>query len=171
VVASRTADASTRSQADLDALLDSVSADTSSLVPFDAATAAPALRTPLHDFQAAGVAWMLRRERDPDGGASGGGLPPFWSRVVEKGTTAFLNAITNSSSTTPPSPVAGGLLADDMGLGKSLQVLALILANVRFCVLRCAVVHRFRVLIAFFFFSFSFFVCAACAGCGVSWRW
>jgi SWI/SNF-related matrix-associated actin-dependent regulator of chromatin subfamily A3 len=139
VVSSRTAaDAGARSQADLDALLDSVSADASALPPFDAPAAAPALRTRLHAFQAAGVAWMLRRERDPDGAASAGGLPPFWSRVSEKGTTAYLNAITNSSTPKPPAPVAGGLLADDMGLGKSLQVLAVILANVRRCVMRDA---------------------------------
>ena len=100
-------------------------------MPFDAAAEAPALSTQLHPYQAAGVAWMLRRERDPDGVVSKAGLPPFWQRVQERGATAFLNTITKSSQPAPPPPVYGGLLADDMGLGKSVQCIATILANVR----------------------------------------
>ncbi len=134
VVASRTLAAGPRSQEELDALLESVSADAAALPPFDALNNAPALRTPLHDFQAAGVAWMLRREQQPDDGA----LPPFWSRVSERGVDVYLNSITNSSQAAPPEHVAGGLLADDMGLGKSLQVLAVIAANVR-CAIRAAI--------------------------------
>jgi SWI/SNF-related matrix-associated actin-dependent regulator of chromatin subfamily A3 len=131
VVASRTVRAATNSQAEVDALLDTLANSAEKLPPFDAAAGAPALLARLHDFQAAGVAWMLRREVDPDGAVSGGGLPPFWSKVREQGADAYLNAITNSSQAEPPAPVTGGLLADDMGLGKSIQVIALILANVR----------------------------------------
>jgi SWI/SNF-related matrix-associated actin-dependent regulator of chromatin subfamily A3 len=127
VVASRSVRAATNSQAELDAMLDTLSASAAALPPFDATTGAPALLARLHDFQAAGVAWMLQRETDPDGGQ----LPPFWSKVKENGQDAYLNSITNSSQAEPPAPVTGGLLADDMGLGKSLQVLTLILANVR----------------------------------------
>ena len=130
VVATRTIAAASRSQEELDALLDTLN-ETDELPPFDAATEAPALSTQLHPYQAAGVAWMLRRERDPDGVVSKAGLPPFWQRVQERGATAFLNSITNSSQPTPPPPVYGGLLADDMGLGKSVQCIATILANVR----------------------------------------
>jgi SWI/SNF-related matrix-associated actin-dependent regulator of chromatin subfamily A3 len=133
VVATRTIAAASRTQEELDALLDTLS-ETDGLTPFDAAVEAPALTTRLHDYQAAGVAWMLRRERDPDGVVSAAGLPPFWQRVQERGATAYLNTITNSSHAMPPPPVYGGLLADDMGLGKSVQVIATILAHVRaFC--------------------------------------
>ena len=132
VVTSRTVrEASASSQAELDKLLDTLAASTAALPAFDAAAGAPALRARLLDFQAIGVAWMLRREIDPDGAVSAGGLPPFWSRVTEAGATAYLNAITKSSQDVPPEHVAGGLLADEMGLGKSVQVITLILANVR----------------------------------------
>ena len=130
VVATRTIAAASRSQEELDALLDTLS-ETEGLLPFDAASEAPALTTQLHPYQAAGVSWMLRRERDPDGVVSKAGLPPFWERVQERGTTAFLNSITHSSSPVSPQPMYGGLLADDMGLGKSVQCIATILANVR----------------------------------------
>ena len=130
VVATRTIAAASRSQEELDALLDTLN-ETDGLPPFDAAVEAPALSTKLHPYQAAGVSWMLRRERDPDGVVSKAGLPPFWQRVQERGATAFLNTITNSSQAAAPPPVYGGLLADDMGLGKSVQCIATILANVR----------------------------------------
>ena len=130
VVATRTIAAASRSQEELDALLDTLN-ETDGLPPFDAAVEAPALSTQLHPYQAAGVSWMLRRERDPDGVVSKAGLPPFWQRVQERGATAFLNTITNSSQAAAPPPVYGGLLADDMGLGKSVQCIATILANVR----------------------------------------
>jgi len=83
---------------------------------FDAAREAAALRTPLFAHQTEGVDWMLRRERDPDG-CLAGGLPPFWQR---SGAT-WMNTVTNSSTPTPPTPVRGGALFDDMGLGKSLS--------------------------------------------------
>lgn len=111
VVATRAARAGA-SQAELDALFD---APDSALAPFDAAREAPALVTRLFPHQAAGVAWMLARERNPDN-ASSGGLPPFWSRVTEGGKQVFLNAITASSQAAPPAPVHGGLLCDDSAL-------------------------------------------------------
>jgi SWI/SNF-related matrix-associated actin-dependent regulator of chromatin subfamily A3 len=41
----------------------------------------------------------------------------------------WLSEITQSSQSTPPTPVVGGILADEMGIGKTLQTLGLILAN------------------------------------------
>jgi SWI/SNF-related matrix-associated actin-dependent regulator of chromatin subfamily A3 len=123
-VASRVVVASTRSQADLDALLDKLIA--APAPPFDPSTA-PALTSCLYDFQLAGVAWMLQRERDPD--AANGGLPPFWKQLREQGSIVYLNEVTNSSQPAAPEKIAGGLLADDMGLGKSVQMIATILSN------------------------------------------
>ena len=113
-----------RSQEELDRMMDSADATTlaSSLPPFDPAQCDGALLTALMPHQATGVAWMLSRE-----GAAG--LPPFWKEAKEQGRTVYINDITNSSQDAPPAPVRGGLLADDMGLGKSLQVLACILAS------------------------------------------
>ena len=95
--------------------------------PFDAARA-PALRSELFEHQAVAVAWMLNREQRPDS-TSANGLPAFWEKRVEAGAEVYFNTITNSSSTTKPVPVRGGVLADDMGLGKSIQMLAVLLAN------------------------------------------
>jgi SWI/SNF-related matrix-associated actin-dependent regulator of chromatin subfamily A3 len=113
-----------RSQEDLDRLMESADATTlaSSLPPFNASQCHGALLTTLMPHQATGVAWMLSRE-------AATGLPPFWKQAQEQGRTVYINGITNSSQDAPPAPVRGGLLADDMGLGKSLQVLACILAN------------------------------------------
>lgn len=38
----------------------------------------------------------------------------------------FRHAVTNAKSRTPSSEVGGGILADEMGMGKSLSILALI---------------------------------------------
>ena len=112
------------SQEEFDRLMEGADATTlaSSLSPFNATQCDGALLTTLMPHQATGVAWMLSRE-------AAMGLPPFWKQAQEQGRTVYINDITNSSQDAPPAPVRGGLLADDMGLGKSLQVLACILAN------------------------------------------
>jgi len=117
-----------RSQHDLDALLSELEGLQSSLPPFHE-SAAPAVKTTLYDHQREGVAWMLHRENDPDNSVSSGGLPPFWKIIQEKGKNVFFNDITNSTRMQRPQSVRGGLLCDDMGLGKSLQVLTTIAAN------------------------------------------
>ena len=113
------------SQEDLDRLMEQEGSATTKadrLVPFDGRTCAGALLTQLMPHQATGVAWMLSREADT-------GLPPFWRQVTERGRSVYINDITNSSQDAAPTPVSGGLLSDDMGLGKSLMVLTTILAN------------------------------------------
>lgn len=53
-------------------------------------------------------------------------LPPLWSERTERGKKVFFNQATNSSTQNRPAPVRGGMLCDAMGLGKTLQILALI---------------------------------------------
>ena len=116
-----------KTQRELDVLFDKLAdegASAASAHDFDAARDAPALCTPLHTHQRQGVAWMLSRERQAPSA-----LPTFYEERVEQGTRVFFNTITASSSTARPPPTLGGLLADDMGNGKTIQTLALILAN------------------------------------------
>jgi len=72
---------------------------------------------------------MLEREKAPDGG----GLPPFWTKTTEvmggQKQSVYFNTITSSSTATQPVSVRGGILADDMGMGKSVQILGLWLAH------------------------------------------
>jgi len=80
------------------------------------------LKTQLLPHQEQGVAWMLHRERSTV-------RLPFWKEMTEKGKKVFFNEITNTSYTEDPGKMRGGILVDDMGMGKTLQVLALIVAN------------------------------------------
>jgi hypothetical protein len=127
VVVSRQESASRRSQLDLDRAFEDMEKNLAAIAPFDESVLAT-LRTKLYDHQRVGVSWMLHRELDPDNKNSGG-LPSFWRRVKEGGKDVFINDITNCSVLVPPTPVSGGLLADDMGLGKSLSVVTCMLAN------------------------------------------
>jgi hypothetical protein len=52
------------------------------------------------------------------------GLPPFWTQVQDRQSTGYMFTLSQSVFSAPPAPVRGGILADDMGLGKSVQLLA-----------------------------------------------
>jgi SWI/SNF-related matrix-associated actin-dependent regulator of chromatin subfamily A3 len=69
---------------------------------------------------------MLSKERAGD---SPGALPPFWVSITDRGRPAFLFSLSQAVFPTPPAPVRGGLLADDMGLGKSVQLLATVCSS------------------------------------------
>ncbi|KXH44711.1 DNA repair protein rad5 [Colletotrichum simmondsii] len=79
------------------------------------------LQTELQSHQKQGLTFMLERERgwrlhEPDG--------DVWSRHVDEfGRTANINS---SFRCTPPAPFKGGILADFMGLGKTLSMISLI---------------------------------------------
>lgn len=115
-----------QSAADLDRLFDDAAASRAASL----AAAGAALRPPpslaavLFPHQAAGVAWALARETAP-----ADSVPPFWSTAVEGGRDVWFNSLTNSSVAARPPPVTGGLLADEMGVGKTLQVISLLLAH------------------------------------------
>ena len=100
----------------------------------------PKLKTALHAFQARGVAWMVSREMDPSGGAlhpadlspkldpSGGALHPAWIHLAhDAGQSFLLHSYTGEVSSRrfapPSSHTCGGMLCDDVGLGKSIQVI------------------------------------------------
>jgi SWI/SNF-related matrix-associated actin-dependent regulator of chromatin subfamily A3 len=69
----------------------------------------------LMEYQVQGIKWLIKREMDST-------PAPFYKEVREKGKTMHLCEITNSSQESPPSPIKGSILCDEMGLGKSLDV-------------------------------------------------
>ncbi|KAK3028003.1 LOW QUALITY PROTEIN: hypothetical protein RJ639_039093, partial [Escallonia herrerae] len=62
-----------------------------------------------------GLGWLVRREISCE-------LPPFW----EERDGGYLNVLTNFMAKARPEPMRGGILADDMELGKTLMLLSLI---------------------------------------------
>lgn len=121
VVASKKTVTYAKSQESLEELVDNLDAS-KSYPEFDPSIISRVLLSRLFAHQLQGVAFLIHRETDSS-------LPPFWSEVVEKGVRVCINNITHSSQSVRPPPVLGGILADDMGVGKSLQIIALILAR------------------------------------------
>nr|XP_020472266.1 helicase-like transcription factor isoform X2 [Monopterus albus]XP_020472267.1 helicase-like transcription factor isoform X2 [Monopterus albus] len=80
--------------------------------------AAKSVGTPLLLHQKQALSWMCARENKS-------ALPPFW----EKRGELYYNSVTCFSAKEIPERVCGGILADDMGMGKSLTTIALILTN------------------------------------------
>lgn len=79
--------------------------------------------TVLFEHQKQGITWMIKREKEC-------GLPPFYTeKQSSTGSTSYFHSILCHNYSTQPSPTRGGILCYDMGLGKSLMVLSLILAN------------------------------------------
>ncbi|KAI0127862.1 SNF2 family N-terminal domain-containing protein [Xylariales sp. AK1849] len=50
----------------------------------------------------------------------------LWKKVVVEGVTSYLHSITKSKARIQPEEKGGGILADEMGMGKSLSILSLI---------------------------------------------
>ncbi|XP_040582145.2 LOW QUALITY PROTEIN: helicase-like transcription factor [Lepeophtheirus salmonis] len=79
-----------------------------------------ALKTKLYPHQMIALNWMFNRENNPP-------LIPFWKEEKSGSYYSFLTK--KSSSHKPPVCVNGGILADDMGMGKTLSIIALIMTN------------------------------------------
>lgn len=88
-------------------------------------------------FQRRSVAWLLSREGmdvTPDGKIVPRVSPQeftFWDRIEEGNHTWYYNRLSGTLSPTPPPvfPVLGGILAEEPGLGKTLETISLILLN------------------------------------------
>ncbi|KAH7308041.1 SNF2 family N-terminal domain-containing protein [Stachybotrys elegans] len=80
------------------------------------------LRTPLLDHQSKALSFMLQRES--------GEIPEefrLWKPKTENGEVKFQHEINKQISYHPVDESGGGILADEMGMGKSLSILALII--------------------------------------------
>ena len=82
----------------------------------------PLMKANMYAHQMQGVKWMLNRELQED-------MPALWESVIEGGKRMYFNVLTRSSTELKPKSPKGGLLCDQMGVGKTLQILGLILAN------------------------------------------
>ncbi|CZR65227.1 uncharacterized protein PAC_15127 [Phialocephala subalpina] len=93
-----------------------------------ACTEAPeAISTPLYRHQMKALTFMVKRE---EGWQCDGSQDDLWVQEVdETGQKIYTNMITEMSQKTPPPDSRGGLLADQMGLGKSLTMISLIALN------------------------------------------
>ena len=92
--------------------------------------AAPLMKTTLHPFQARGVAWMAKQEM----GRVDRTLHPAWLQLAADSGHFYVHSYTGEvSSRFFPAPTSdttcGGMLCDEVGLGKSVQILTLILAR------------------------------------------
>lgn len=74
----------------------------------------------LLEHQEKGVKWLVKREITPS-------PPPFYKKVNENRQQLFLCKITNCAQVKSPALVHGSILCDEMGLGKSIQAICLIL--------------------------------------------
>ncbi|KAI9766764.1 MAG: hypothetical protein M1839_004768 [Geoglossum umbratile] len=91
-------------------------------------TEAPsALRTALYKHQKQALSFMLRRER---GWALNSPQKDLWSvETSPSGSRIYINNITQDTQGDAPSEFRGGILADYMGLGKTLSMISLIASD------------------------------------------
>lgn len=86
----------------------------------------PIITTPLLKHQQQGLFFMLAREELRQASSDDQMLATFWQTKVVNHETKYYNVITRQAQTEPPPETRGGLLADMMGLGKTLSILSLI---------------------------------------------
>ncbi|KIJ64355.1 hypothetical protein HYDPIDRAFT_154792 [Hydnomerulius pinastri MD-312] len=103
-----------------------------------------ALQATLLPFQRRSVCWMLEREGKrvtADGFVASIGesstdtreveMPPFWTRIQLAGQKHFYNRLTSAVSPSLPEwhRALGGILAEEPGLGKTMECISLMLLN------------------------------------------
>ncbi|KAF2837186.1 hypothetical protein M501DRAFT_938002 [Patellaria atrata CBS 101060] len=83
--------------------------------------------TPLLKHQKQGLYFMVDREKDYSIEENGSDKNSLWRvKFAVNGQRVYYNVITGNEFRTKPPPVLGGILADMMGLGKTLSILSLI---------------------------------------------
>ncbi|UKZ60453.1 uncharacterized protein TrAtP1_001733 [Trichoderma atroviride] len=89
------------------------------------------ITTPLLTHQRQGLYFMMTREQPRELQLQEKAMVSFWrTKTNVNGHQVFHNVITGESQATAPSDTRGGILADMMGLGKTLSILSLISSTV-----------------------------------------
>lgn len=88
------------------------------------------ITTPLLKHQRQGLYFMMSRELSREDSIKSTGMVSFWQQKVDGlGQKKYVNVITGHTQAQPPQETRGGILADMMGLGKTLSILSLIMSS------------------------------------------
>ena len=84
------------------------------------------IKTPLLAHQRQALHFMTEREKDRRNNPEAEDESSLWQKQEDRGRVSWYHIITGHETVEQPEPVLGGILADVMGLGKTLNVLSLI---------------------------------------------
>ncbi|CAJ2513775.1 Uu.00g018940.m01.CDS01 [Anthostomella pinea] len=95
-------------------------------------TPGPLITTELLKHQKQGLHFMTRKEQPRQLSLDGNTADSFWQiRLGNNGQRLYHNVITGSTQREQPTETLGGILADMMGLGKTLSILSLVASSLQ----------------------------------------